>query len=131
PKQATIVEWLGELYPIWVRLDAELEYAAARAALAALALSGCTTTVDHHYVFPRGAGDLLDAGIEAARQIGLRFHACRGSMDLGRSRGGLPPDEAPQDPGAILAATATPPAPHPHAPSNTLRRIALAPPSPV
>lgn len=129
-QQSTLFEWLVELYPIWVRLDAELEYAAARAALAALALSGCTTTVDHHYVFPRGAGDLLDAEIEAARQTGLRFHACRGSMDLGRSRGGLPPDEAVEDTDAILTATAAAVDRYHDASSNAMLRIAVAPCSP-
>ena len=56
----------------------------------ALALSGCSTTTDHHYVWPGGAGDLLGAEIEAAGRIGMRFHPCRGSMDLGKSDGGLP-----------------------------------------
>jgi cytosine/adenosine deaminase-related metal-dependent hydrolase len=84
--------WLVELYPVWAGLDAEWERAAARAGLATLALSGCTTTTDHHYVHPAGAGDLLEVEIEAARELGLRFHPCRGSMDLGVSDGGLPPD---------------------------------------
>ena len=65
-------------------LDAEWELAAARVGLAELALSGCSTTTDHHYVFPAGAGDLLEAEIDAARELGMRFHPCRGSMDLGR-----------------------------------------------
>ncbi|TMC00875.1 MAG: 8-oxoguanine deaminase, partial [Chloroflexi bacterium] len=90
-QQATLFEWLVQLYPVWAGLDAELEHDAARAALAALALSGCTTASDHHYLFPRRGGDLLAAEVEAARQVGVRFHPCRGSMDLGRSRGGLPP----------------------------------------
>ena len=67
------------------------------AGLASLAVSGCSTTTDHHYVFPRDGGDLLGAEIEAAAAIGLRFHPCRGSMDLGRSHGGLPPDEVIED----------------------------------
>jgi len=129
-QQSTLFEWLVELYPIWVRLDAELEHAAARAALAGLALSGCTTTVDHHYVFPRAGGDLLEAEIEAARQIGLRFHACRGSMDLGRSRGGLPPDEAVEDLDSILAATAAAIDRYHDASSSAMLRIGVAPCSP-
>src|SRR5205085_9603522 len=66
-QQATLFEWLTALYPVWARLDAELEHDAARAALAALALSGCTTASDHHYLFPRSGGDLLAAEVEAAR----------------------------------------------------------------
>ena len=97
--------WLTELYPRWRHLDAGLQSAAARAALAALALSGCTATADHHYLFPAGSGDLLAAGIGAARDTGLRFHACRGSMDLGASAGGLPPDSVVEDTDAVLAAT--------------------------
>ncbi len=104
-QQATLFDWLTELYPVWARLDAELEHAAAAAALTALARSGCTTTTDHHYVFPQGAGDLLAAEIEAAGQVGLRFHPCRGSMDRGRSQGGLPPDEIVEDRDVALAQT--------------------------
>jgi cytosine/adenosine deaminase-related metal-dependent hydrolase len=89
---------------VWAHVDAGIVRAAARAGLAALARSGCTTASDHHYVFPRGAGDLLEVEIEAAREIGLRFHPCRGSMDLGRSDGGLPPDEITEDRDEILAA---------------------------
>ena len=129
-QQSTLFEWLVELYPIWSRLDAELEHAAARAALAALALSGCTTTVDHHYVFPRGGGDLLYAEIEAAREIGLRFHACRGSMDLGRSRGGLPPDEVVEDLDSILAATEAAIDRYHDASFSAMLRIGVAPCSP-
>jgi cytosine/adenosine deaminase-related metal-dependent hydrolase len=97
--------WLTTLYPIWGRLDAETVGAAAGAGLGWLALSGCTTSMDHHYVFPRDGGDVLAAEIEAARQIGLRFHPTRGSMDLGRSDGGLPPDHLVEDTDAALAAT--------------------------
>ena len=81
----TLFEWLQALYPVWAHVDAAIEHAAARAGLAALARSGCTTATDHHYLFPRDAGDLLEVEIEAARELGLRFHPCRGSMDLGRS----------------------------------------------
>ena len=103
-QEATLFEWLQELYPIWAHVDAAIEQAAARAGLVALARSGCTTASDHHYLFPRDAGDLLAVEIEAAREVGLRFHPCRGSMDLGRSSGGLPPDEVVEDRDAILAA---------------------------
>jgi cytosine/adenosine deaminase-related metal-dependent hydrolase len=97
--------WLSELYPVWARIDEELVYAAARASIAALLTSGCSTGADHHYVFPAGAGDLIGAAVRAARELGLRFQAARGSMDLGRSRGGLPPDFAVEDTDAALAAT--------------------------
>lgn len=102
---ATLFEWLVGLYPIWAELDAELEYAAARGALAQLALSGCTTTMDQHYVFPRMGDDLLAAEVEAASSIGLRFHPTRGSMDRGQSHGGLPPDTVVEDLDTILEAT--------------------------
>jgi cytosine/adenosine deaminase-related metal-dependent hydrolase len=104
-QQANLFEWLAELYPVWARLDADLELAAARAAVAALLTSGCTTSTDHHYVFPAGAGDLLATSIEAAASLGIRFHPTRGSMDLGQSRGGLPPDEIVEDRDTALAAT--------------------------
>ena len=100
-----LVPWLTTLYPLWARLDAGLHGAAARAGLATLALSGCSATADHHYLFPRGGDDLLAAGIGAAGQIGLRLHACRGSLDLGESAGGLPPDSVVEDRDQILAAT--------------------------
>ena len=91
---------------MWARVDADIERAAARAGLAALLRSGCSTSTDHHYVFPRDASNLLEVEIEAARELHVRFHPCRGSMDLGRSDGGLPPDEVTEDRDAILAACA-------------------------
>jgi cytosine/adenosine deaminase-related metal-dependent hydrolase len=87
-----LFEWLVALYPVWSHVDEAWERAASRVGLALLALSGCSTTTDHHYVHPRGAGDLLEVEIAAARELGLRFHPCRGSMDLGERDGGLPPD---------------------------------------
>jgi len=129
-QQATLFEWLVALYPIWQHIDDAVVAAAARAGLAALARSGCTTSTDHHYIFPRRAGDLLAVEIDAARAIGVRFHPCRGAMDLGRSHGGLPPDDVVEDRDAILAASAAAidrfhdPAP------GAMVRIALAPTSP-
>jgi 8-oxoguanine deaminase len=129
-QQATLFEWLVELYPVWALADEEVEVAAARAGLATLATSGCSTSVDHHYVFPRGAGDLLEVEIGAARRIGVRFHPCRGSMDLGKSRGGLPPDEVVEDRDEILAASEVA-VDRFHDPSpDSMLRIALAPCSP-
>ena len=97
--------WLAELYPWWACVTEELEHAAALGALSVLATSGCTTTMDHQYVFPKQGGDLLAAEVEAAALVGLRFHPARGSMDLGRSAGGLPPDDVVEDTDAALAAT--------------------------
>ncbi len=103
---STLFEWLVTLYPAWARMDADVVGAAAAAGLARLALSGCTLSSDHHYVFPAGRGDLLGASIDAARTLGLRFHPTRGSMDRGESDGGLPPDEVVERTDAALAATA-------------------------
>jgi cytosine/adenosine deaminase-related metal-dependent hydrolase len=97
--------WLKALYPIWSALDAEAEYAAARNGLAELALSGCTTVFDHHYLFPPGVSGLLEAEIRAARELGVRIVAARGSMDLGESQGGLPPDSVVESRDDALAAT--------------------------
>src|SRR5207245_9371885 len=104
-QQAWLVDWLRELYPIWATIDADWERTAAEVGLAELALSGCSTTTDHHYVFPEGVIGLLEAEIEVAGQLGLRFHPCRGSMDLGQSSGGLPPDRVVEDLDTILSAT--------------------------
>jgi cytosine/adenosine deaminase-related metal-dependent hydrolase len=103
--EADLFTWLRTLYPIWARIDAEAEYAAARTGLAELALSGCTTVFDHHYVFPRGRSGLIEAEVQAARELGLRLVASRGSMDLGESDGGLPPDELVEDLDAVLGDT--------------------------
>jgi len=97
--------WLQALYPVWARIDAEAEYAAARCGLAELALSGCTTVFDHHYLFPNGGNELLEVEIRAARELGVRIVASRGSMDLGESDGGLPPDAVVEDRDDVLAAT--------------------------
>jgi cytosine/adenosine deaminase-related metal-dependent hydrolase len=126
----TLFEWLVALYPVWAHVDADTVAAAARGGLAALATSGCTTSTDHHYIFPRGGGDLLAVEIEAAGHIGLRFHPCRGAMDLGESDGGLPPDSLVEDRDAILAASEEA-IDRFHDPSPGARvRIALAPTSP-
>jgi cytosine/adenosine deaminase-related metal-dependent hydrolase len=129
-QQATLFEWLTALYPVWAHIDDAIVDAAARAGLAALARSGCTTSTDHHYVFPRHAGDLLGVEVEAARTIGLRFHPCRGAMDLGQSNGGLPPDDIVEERDAILTASADA-IDRFHDPSpGAMVRIALAPTSP-
>jgi cytosine/adenosine deaminase-related metal-dependent hydrolase len=104
-QEENLFGWLKALYPLWARIDEEAEYAAARAGLAELALSGCTTVFDHHYLFPPGATGLLEAEIRAARELGVRIVASRGSMDLGESDGGLPPDNVVEDRDEILSAT--------------------------
>jgi len=104
-QEADLFTWLKELYPLWARLDAEAEYAAARTGLAELALSGCGTVFDHHYVFPHGEEGLIEAELQAARELGVRIVASRGSMDLGESDGGLPPDSLVEELDAVLVDT--------------------------
>jgi cytosine/adenosine deaminase-related metal-dependent hydrolase len=104
-QESNLFGWLKKLYPVWARLDEEAEHVAARTGLAELALSGCTTVFDHHYVFPRGAGDLIEAEMTAARELGVRLVPSRGSMDLGESDGGLPPDSLVEDAETVLQET--------------------------
>jgi cytosine/adenosine deaminase-related metal-dependent hydrolase len=104
-QDADLFTWLRTLYPVWARIDEEMEYAAARTGLAELALSGCSTVFDHHYVFPRGVSGLVEAEVQAARELGVRIVASRGSMDLGVSDGGLPPDNLAEELDAVLADT--------------------------
>jgi cytosine/adenosine deaminase-related metal-dependent hydrolase len=104
-QQADLFTWLKTLYPVWAGIDAESEYAAARTGLAELALSGCTTVFDHHYVFPRDQSGLAEALLRAAEEIGVRLVFGRGSMNLGQSEGGLPPDELVEDLDSILEQT--------------------------
>ena len=127
---AGLFDWLTTLYPVWGRIDEDVTGAAAAAGLGWLARTGCTTSMDHHYVFPHGAGDLVGAEIEAAREIGLRFLPTRGSMDLGRSRGGLPPDHVVEDLDAILTATAAAVDAHHDPGPDSMLRIGIAPCSP-
>ena len=127
---STLFEWLTALYPVWAGLDEEVVRSAASAALGWLARTGCTTSTDHHYVFPRGGGDLLAAEVGAASAVGLRFHPTRGSMDLGASQGGLPPDSVVEDLDTILTATEAAIARF-HDPSpGAMVRVAVAPCSP-
>ena len=99
-QDAALFGWLRTLYPIWSQLGPEHLFTSAQIGLAELALSGCTMTSDHLYLFPNGGR--LDDTIEAAREVGLRFHATRGSMSIGESKGGLPPDALAEDEAAIL-----------------------------
>ena len=102
-QDAELFTWLKTLYPIWAKLTPEMAYVSTQTAMAELLLSGCTTSSDHLYLFPNGTR--LDDTIEAAREIGMRFHAARGAMSVGESKGGLPPDRVVQDEAEILADT--------------------------
>lgn len=102
-QNAKLFDWLVGLYEIWRGLDAEAVEVSTRVGLAELLLSGCTTTSDHLYLFGRQApAELLDVAVETARDMGMRFHPSRGSMSLGRSAGGLPPDDLVQSADEIL-----------------------------
>jgi cytosine/adenosine deaminase-related metal-dependent hydrolase len=102
-QNAKLFDWLTHLYEVWRHVDSETVYWSTLLGCAELLLTGCTTTSDHHYLFPHAApAELLDAQLEAAARIGIRFHASRGSMSRGRSRGGLPPDDVVQDEDTIL-----------------------------
>ncbi len=127
---AKLFDWLTTLYPVWARLDEEAVHVAALVGLAELMLSGCTTTSDHHYLFPRGQTRLVDAEIEAARAIGIRFHATRGSMSLSQKHGGLPPDDVVQEEDQILADSERVVTQYHDPGPGSMLRVALAPCSP-
>ena len=129
-QQSALFEWLTELYPVWARIDQEMVYAAARASITALLTSGCSTAADHPYIFPRDGGDLLGAEIQAARELGLRFQPARGSMDLGESQGGLPPDFAVETTGTALAETERAIDAHHDPAPDAMVRVSVAPCSP-
>lgn len=97
----SLFDWLKKLYPIWAQMDAEAVYVSAKLGLAELLLSGATTVADHLYLFPNGAR--LDDEIQAAKELGVRFHPTRGSMSLGESKGGLPPDRVCENEEDIIA----------------------------
>ena len=126
----TLFGWLETLYPVWARLQPDALDAAVTVAMAELLLSGCTTTTDHHYVFPPGLEDAIQIEAAAAARLGMRAVLTRGSMDLSQRDGGLPPDSVVQDMDMILAdserliARLHDPAPH------AMLQIALAPCSP-
>jgi cytosine/adenosine deaminase-related metal-dependent hydrolase len=122
--------WLQSLYPLWRAIDTEAVYASAFVGLAELALNGCTTSSDHLYLHPRGAGDLLSAEIAAATDLGVRFHPTRGSMSLSEKDGGLPPDDVVGDDDEILEACEEAVVRHHDRSHGAMIRVALAPCSP-
>ena len=127
-QDAELFGWLRTLYPLWSRLTPEMIRVSTQTAMAEMLLSGCTTSSDHLYIYPGACR--LDDSLEAAAEIGMRFHACRGSLSLGESKGGLPPDRVVEQEPAILKDTARlieayhDPAPY------AMQRIAVAPCSP-
>jgi cytosine/adenosine deaminase-related metal-dependent hydrolase len=127
-QDAELFEWLVALYPIWARMRPAAYRSAVAIACVELLLSGCTTSSDHTYMWPNGC--TIDDAIEVAAEIGLRFHAARGSMSIGRSAGGLPPDSCVEDVRAILADTERAIARHHDAARFAMTRIVVAPCSP-
>jgi cytosine/adenosine deaminase-related metal-dependent hydrolase len=129
-QEAPLFTWLKELYLVWREADEDAVDAAARVGLGELLLTGCTTSTDHLYLFPRGQERLIDVEIAAARDLGIRFHPTRGSMSRGQSQGGLPPDDVVQDEDAILADSKRLVREHHDPKPRAMTRIALAPCSP-
>ncbi len=127
-QDAELFDWLVVHYPIWARLTPEAVRASTATAIAELLLSGCTTAADHGYIWPNGAR--VDDQIAVAREMGFRFHASRGSMSLGRSQGGLPPDSAVEDEAEILRDTERVIREYHDAQRYAMTRIVVAPCSP-
>jgi len=127
-QDADLFTWLKTLYPIWARLNDEAVYISTLTGLAELALSGCTTSSDHLYIFPNDC--TLDSEIRAAQDIGVRFHAARGSMSLGESKGGLPPDNCVEEESFILKDSQRLIEQYHDADPQAMIRIVLAPCSP-
>lgn len=123
-----LFNWLKTLYPIWLGLTSDAIYTSALTGMAELMLSGCTTASDHLYIYPNDAK--IDDEIRAASEIGLRFHATRGSMSLGESKGGLPPDKATEDENFIIKDSIRAIETFHDASRYAMQRIALAPCSP-
>ena len=123
-----LFDWLKTLYPIWLGMDSEAIYTSALTGMAELILSGCTTASDHLYIYPNDCK--IDDEVRAATEIGLRFHATRGSMSLGESKGGLPPDRATEDEAVILKDTVRAIETFHDSQRYAMQRIAVAPCSP-
>lgn len=127
-QDAELFSWLNNLYMLWSHLTPEMVHVSTQTAMAELMLSGCTTTSDHLYLYPNGAR--LDDAIAAAQQMGMRFHAARGSMSLGRSKGGLPPDVVVEEEEAILRDSLRLIEQYHDASRHAMLRVVLAPCSP-
>jgi cytosine/adenosine deaminase-related metal-dependent hydrolase len=127
-QDADLFHWLRTLYPIWAGVTPEAIYVSTKVAIAELMLSGCTTSSDHTYIWPIGAR--LDDQIRAADEMGVRFHAARGSMSVGESKGGLPPDAVVEDEEAILRDSVRVIEQYHDAAPYSMRRIVVAPCSP-
>ena len=125
-----LFDWLKTLYEIWKNLNEEVVYYSSLTGLGELLKHGCTTCFDHHYVFPKGAGDLLGAQFAAASTLVTRFHASRGSMDLSVKDGGLPPDSVVQTVDEILEDSARVIEKYHDASFGSMQQVALAPCSP-
>ncbi|MFF9018977.1 8-oxoguanine deaminase [Streptomyces eurythermus] len=125
-----LFDWLVALYPVWARIDERMTYAAARGSLAMMARGGVTTAMDHHYVHPRGSGDLSGSIIRAAAEMGVRFTLARGSMDRGERDGGLPPDFAVETLDDALRATEETVERYHDASFDAMTQVAVAPCSP-
>ena len=126
-----LFDWLKTLYEIWKNLDEEIVYYSSMTGLGELLLTGCTTCLDHHYVFPKGHNEgILDAQFQAADELGIRLHATRGSMDLSIKDGGLPPDSVVQDVDEILRDCEDAVSKHHDPEPFSMRRVVLAPCSP-
>jgi cytosine/adenosine deaminase-related metal-dependent hydrolase len=127
-QDAELFDWLQVLYPVWARLTPEMAFVSTQTAAAELLLSGCTTSSDHLYLFPNGTR--LDDTLEAAAQVGIRFHAARGAMSVGQSQGGLPPDSVVEAEDAILRDTERLIARWHDPDRHAMQRIVVAPCSP-
>ncbi|ATL31564.1 8-oxoguanine deaminase [Streptomyces formicae] len=125
-----LFNWLVALYPTWARIDEQMTYAAAQGSLGMMARGGVTTAMDHHYVFPKGSGDLSGSIIRAASEMGVRFTLARGSMDRSEKDGGLPPDFAVETLEGALAATEETVKKHHDASFDAMTQVAVAPCSP-
>ncbi|MCH8854404.1 MAG: 8-oxoguanine deaminase [Planctomycetes bacterium] len=129
-QDAPLFTWLTELYKRWQHVDYHAVKTAAKVSIAELLLSGCTTTNDHFYLFPQGSDVRLEAVLEAAEELGIRIHACRGSMTLGQSMGGLPPDNCTERDDSVLEDCRRAVEQFHDPGEHSMRRIDLAPCSP-
>ncbi len=127
-QNSSLFDWLTTLYPIWARMTPDHVRVATTLGLVELALSGCTTASDHHYLWPDGSG--VDDQVEGAADLNMRFHVSRGSMSLGESDGGLPPDSVVEDESTILQLSQEAVEKHHDPARGAMRRVVLAPCSP-